>query len=540
MPRDLRQLLDDTAVAPVSLPDTSDLIRRGRRRRRAQRGAGAAGLLVVAALGLFLVPRLTPRPNSVILQPGPTPTAETPAAPEDILGRTFISTAVQRPEGPLLGGTRIVLDLDPRGQVLSWHAGCNSYNGRLQVTEHTLHATTPGGTERTCGKGDEQDDWVSAFLESGPAWTFVGETLTLTRGDQRITFSVFEGERPTPRPTPAPEATERKTQEQQPAQALGPRLDIRRLPRLPREGIAVMVDDTVVLIGMDGTVHGHLPGRFDDEGIYGFQPEHQVPTHLLRVRVDQGPLGIQWLDPHSGRYVNAFQVAAPLWNAEVLFEPGEGPDEGVSVGDQLLRTPGRAVARWPAKHPWFISPDHRLVTWLPCGDGRCDPRFYDSDMGGTGALPRGCRAAHALGDVALTLICDDGRNLVLPQPTGPAPEPIGVPDGADGNASRFMAVYDEGFVRVDTPECRAAETFQIRGDHLRPLGDGGVSAVPLGVLGDGRVVVHHNSDARCGLAAPGPGVYVLDPDTGQRTLLWAGAAALHDVQLWAPTGADLE
>ena len=175
-------------------------------------------------------------------------------------------------------------------------------------------------------------------------------------------------------------------------------------------------------------------------------------------------------------------------------------------------------------------------------DGNCAPRFYDSDAGGSGELEPGCWAAHALGDSALTQICDDGRSMVVPQ-AGEQSDKIDVPTGVGGATALAKTVYDSGVVRVDTPRCRSADALRVNGDELVPLVAHGefsnASVAPLGVLPGGRVVLHYNSDAGCGHAAPSPGVYIFDPDTGEQRVVWRGAAALGDAQMWAPAGSAL-
>jgi hypothetical protein len=64
---DLRRLLGD-ADAPPSTLDASSIIRRSRRRRLpAQLGAGAAGVLAVAGIGVLVLPTVTNAPESATM-----------------------------------------------------------------------------------------------------------------------------------------------------------------------------------------------------------------------------------------------------------------------------------------------------------------------------------------------------------------------------------------------------------------------------------------------------------------------------------------
>ena len=82
MPRDLRQLLHDTAVEPARDPDVGQLVRRGRRRRRVRHTAtglgAAAAVLVGVAIGVNVL--TDPTPPQIIDQP-PSTAPTTPTTP---------------------------------------------------------------------------------------------------------------------------------------------------------------------------------------------------------------------------------------------------------------------------------------------------------------------------------------------------------------------------------------------------------------------------------------------------------------------------
>ena len=103
-------------------------------------------------------------------------------------GRTFLSEAVTESgeARPLVEGTRIVLEFGDDGR-LSANAGCNHLFTDVSIGADVLETGMVGGTEMGCDQvRHEQDSWLSAFLESSPAWTLDGDRLTLTSGDTEI------------------------------------------------------------------------------------------------------------------------------------------------------------------------------------------------------------------------------------------------------------------------------------------------------------------------------------------------------------------
>ncbi len=95
-----------------------------------------------------------------------------------LAGRVFLSQAVIG--HTLVPGTRIRLSFDD-GQVGA-HAGCNSLGAPYQVVDGRL--VVRGGmtmTEMGCDPlRHAQDEWLGAFLRSGPGVDLDGDTLTLT------------------------------------------------------------------------------------------------------------------------------------------------------------------------------------------------------------------------------------------------------------------------------------------------------------------------------------------------------------------------
>jgi hypothetical protein len=77
-------------------------------------------------------------------------------------------------------------------------------------------------------------------------------------------------------------------------------------------------------------------------------------------------------------------------------------------------------------------------------------------------------------------------------------------------------------------ECETLTAFLARADgsRLRPaVGTRSTESQALGWTRDGRAVLHL-PHAACGAGFPRPGVYLLEPATGRRTFVYAGAGLL--------------
>lgn len=331
---------------------------------------------------------------------------------------------------------------------------------------------------------------------------------------------------------PSAPSAEPTRQPREPAPgAFGPGLDVENLPRLPAEGIAVQRGDRVVLIGLDGKRHGHVKAAFADSP-FGLRTR----TNVLALA---GSKGQWWVDPGSGRYQSLSFDGAPLWNDHRVVRFA---DAGIDQSMQLDQRRGN-VASWSERDRWWLSADHRLVTWRRCAQGDCRFEAYDTDMGGALSLSQNCWAAYALGDFALTQICNGGRRILTVFGGGDQEIKVDVPEGIDAQPAKAVAVFDDGIVRIDHATCDVSEVRRLNKTDLDPvLGDDPFrtpSAVPLGVTDDGDIVVHFNS-AACDAGAAHPGVYLINPKTGERTAVWKGSAHRDEVQMWAPTGASFD
>lgn len=102
------------------------------------------------------------------------------AGAADLAGRSFVSTGVTGHE--LVAGSEVRLIFSE--DRVSVNAGCNTLTGAATWDDGVLavdeHVAT---TQMACDDAlMQQDDWLLAFLKSGPRLTVEGSTLTL--GDE--------------------------------------------------------------------------------------------------------------------------------------------------------------------------------------------------------------------------------------------------------------------------------------------------------------------------------------------------------------------
>jgi heat shock protein HslJ len=104
-----------------------------------------------------------------------------PGGGDPLAGRTFLSETVTR-EGTaieLVDGTRISIEFSD-GELVA-RAGCNTLLTDVRIGAGRLETGLVGGTELGCDPArHEQDQWLSEFLASSPAWALDGDRLTLT------------------------------------------------------------------------------------------------------------------------------------------------------------------------------------------------------------------------------------------------------------------------------------------------------------------------------------------------------------------------
>jgi heat shock protein HslJ len=108
--------------------------------------------------------------------------------PAGLAGRDFVSVRVTDGDDdfPLVPGTRIDLSfVDDLGA----RAGCNHLFGRYRIDGDRLLVDQMGMTEMGCEPPlMAQDQWLIAFLSSGPTFALNGNDLLLSSGDVTITL----------------------------------------------------------------------------------------------------------------------------------------------------------------------------------------------------------------------------------------------------------------------------------------------------------------------------------------------------------------
>ncbi len=100
--------------------------------------------------------------------------------PADVIGSTFVATQVTG-QYTIVPGSTISLTFE--NGTLAARAGCNNMFGPFTVEADVLTVSQMGSTMMACDPDlMKQDQWLSAFLASGPTWTYDGGTLQLTNG----------------------------------------------------------------------------------------------------------------------------------------------------------------------------------------------------------------------------------------------------------------------------------------------------------------------------------------------------------------------
>lgn len=111
---------------------------------------------------------------------------------------TYIATTVTENNTPLslVEGTVLNLEFDADG-TLTAGAGCNYLTGMYEIEDGMLLVAEMFMTEMGCDPDlHAQDDWYAAFLQSNPAMTAEGDTLTLrsTSDEGDVTEIVYTDE----------------------------------------------------------------------------------------------------------------------------------------------------------------------------------------------------------------------------------------------------------------------------------------------------------------------------------------------------------
>lgn len=343
--------------------------------------------------------------------------------------------------------------------------------------------------------------------------------------------------------SPIEDATPQRPQS--PTEAdVGEPMALDALPRMPDEGVAVQLDEGLVLVDLDGVVHGHVPGA-TLETVRGLQ---HAPAGLVPAGDDEH--GVGWVEPSTGVFWPGYWGTPLVGEASVLLDPNAGSPDAY-----VIHRPDEAVAQWDRDAPWWLSADHRTVTWATCpeaGDtAGCPRRGHDLDMGGDLDLDPGCWVADARGDFTQLRVCANREVeprswLQLAVPGEGArryelPHPSDMPEGMPTTGHFLSAELGGSWILAQASlECEVRKAALIDADtaELHPLlGEQeplDAASLALGWTGDGRaaVLVH---DGPCAEETDEPGVWLVDPADGDSELVYPlPRETTAEAHLWRP------
>ncbi|TDD57633.1 META domain-containing protein [Kribbella antibiotica] len=117
---------------------------------------------------------------------------ETQAGGGSLSGNTYLSTSITEDGKPkqLAGNTRVKLDFIDDGR-LNADAGCNSMQAPVSTSGGKITLKEPAAmTDMGCPDGrQQQDTWLSEFLQKKPTWKLSGDTLTVTADKTTIVLT---------------------------------------------------------------------------------------------------------------------------------------------------------------------------------------------------------------------------------------------------------------------------------------------------------------------------------------------------------------
>lgn len=122
-----------------------------------------------------------------------------PSSPlaQDLWGRNFVVTSVTGGQGEQGPPVHQPPDIrfgfsGERDHAVFWEARCNSFGGDVHVTATRIEVERVGGTLIGCFDGREQEDqWLSWFMESDPEWHLEGTKLRLASAAAEIELKGF-------------------------------------------------------------------------------------------------------------------------------------------------------------------------------------------------------------------------------------------------------------------------------------------------------------------------------------------------------------
>jgi len=316
---------------------------------------------------------------------------------------------------------------------------------------------------------------------------------------------------------------------------VGPRLDPKDLPALAGTGVAVETQHRILLVGLDGTVHGHI----DD-----FTLDFDLPFQVGLLAVSGGQEFA--IDPGHGTVRGLHGNRVPLAAGAALTLHPTGDRE---THWTLDLAGGRRVVFRPSQVR--VSADHTLVTsqLFKIRGGSAQPvasRVVDVVSGLARRLPPACWVADRLGDAWLLACWPNGPGhpswIGLRGPRGGVHRLVPAPRRPDGRAA--LGHWERAEVSPDrstlllqwSGECEVPTAYLAPADggraRLVAPGNPQVESVALGWAPPARAVVYL-PQAACGAGFDRPGVYVVSP-SGRHRLVYRTASLTDDAVLWRP------
>jgi len=295
---------------------------------------------------------------------------------------------------------------------------------------------------------------------------------------------------------------------------VGPELSLEELAQLATPMLAFTLPGeetwqaTLVLVGLDGTVYGHVPrGDFFNSG--GNAGVLLVPGPALVVQDDR-----QATVPGGTPVPETYDAVLPLIDGyEIRFRWGYDPG-----AHQLFRD-GQDVGYFTNDlGPWALGSGRDVLSQHDSDLASAGFHAYDLTLGEQISLPDGCLALDRHPDQGLLLACaTPGQN------TGSDP------------SSRLA--WADGTVVATAPEGPVDPTA---GTYQRAMLSPAGRPLPGAIVGwsdDGRAIVVVDTHP-AGAGTPPPGLHLLDPVTGATELLWTGPDILA-AQLVMPSGGSI-
>ena len=290
---------------------------------------------------------------------------------------------------------------------------------------------------------------------------------------------------------------------------IGPHLDVDHLPPLPERGVGIAVGDFFVLVGLDGTVYGHLTNA-SFAGPTGSPGPLELGLLHRWVAVAPGPVT-------EIRYEQSLLAhGATVTNHTASTMPTASIDTSTT---HVAR--GRLTA---------VSGRRDIVTLTEGKDGHTfavdltDRRRRD--------LPEGCEVADRAGP-RWYLACGSDMRRSDPREPGESPRTIvGRPPGEPPTGHWEHAYLSPDHATLLAQwfgECDMPTAFVVPAAGGTPVPAAAPGSLALGWTADGRSVVQANRPA-CGDEGDPPGVYLCTKD-GERTLVY-GLEELDPDMFW--------